>query len=338
LSRRKRNRLVLCIGLACCAVAAMIIFAQGLVERNLLRQATRVQSASAWTWYDWITNETVLVSQGNEVTNDTEVFNLRDGSSSRPPRTGTNANESIFPEDYLSPDKRNLCGSGVGSGQLIVNINGSVRRYEDVERILDRPGRFTRDSRYWITVRASGPKVCFNTISVTGVKSFEYTNIIANAHFAQPVVEGVLLNGDILVGELEGMPNPRTQITLSVYDLKRAIGVKILHIPLPRESVVFQTALSPSCRQLAFVTQDYSHMTGLDSLLERLHVSMVKHRLHLWVSDLEGHDLKCLGTQYVPLGYPEWPDAIQCLRWLPDGKSISFLTHSALWKMDTTIN
>jgi len=97
---------------------------------------------------------------------------------------------------------------------------------------------------------------------------------------------------------------------------------------------ISEVVLSPQGDRLAWRTQSWSDVKG--ALGDWL-AGLFRHRTRdmrttcaVWVSRLDGTDMRQLGSERLTRG--EEPDV---LRWLPDGKALSFTANQGLYSVPT---
>ncbi len=100
----------------------------------------------------------------------------------------------------------------------------------------------------------------------------------------------------------------------------------------PRAKTIEETKISPTGDRIAWLV-DAAHvdpvLARLRRLLPFLQTSVQPHQ-ELWVSRLDGTGMRVVG-QVPILGRNRKPPQVSDLRWLPDGKHLSFAYDDALW-------
>jgi len=101
-------------------------------------------------------------------------------------------------------------------------------------------------------------------------------------------------------------------------------------IPIPVEAELRECRLSPQGDRVAFLLY-VEQQTLLETILRRFLPTFTQpkqQRIELWISGLKG-DAHCLGVMRLP----DTPDISRpySMKWLPDGKRISYIYDNAIW-------
>jgi hypothetical protein len=103
-------------------------------------------------------------------------------------------------------------------------------------------------------------------------------------------------------------------------------------LSLPVGEKLNEVAFSPQGDRLAWFCTVQRTPSLFTWLLHRLHFSNIHTPLttELWISRMNGRERRLIGSVDVPLKSEDAPDN---LRWLTDGRKLSFVYRNALWKV-----
>ncbi|HLV79905.1 MAG TPA: hypothetical protein VKT32_06460 [Chthonomonadaceae bacterium] len=267
-----------------------------------------------------------------------EAFNTRNGSLLRGQSmivmAGNHREQCYLPlEAVLSPDKRWLLWSSLGtlSGPrwVAATLSGAEQRQwkpdsDPASQVAGLPGHalWMRDSRMWVELVY---RYANRNYTITRANVYELDDSSPIRKIAVQGLEDGLLAG--LTGDNEILmyypPDPigrhETPITEAHFSLvpltSATVTARDLTITIPTSMDIASVLLSPQGDRLAWILQ----RGGLDSPVYTL-----------YVSDGEGKGMRAIGSApYVQVGKRySWPGD---LRWLPDGKRVSFVYRNALY-------
>lgn len=323
-----------CSAPLCCAALVL-----GLVPRipehrgdlpNLTTQATRITAAKEWRWYDWESRSKVLVGRLNG-----DRLGLYEMGLTGRERQATYAWESvrsgkIASIDGLSPNKKWLHCIGYMAPTPVhefVSLAGSRTLYP---RDTMEQGAFSPDSRDWFYVHTDGGGILrFGELGVSQHRKMHEELVTLQSHHALPKITSVLGHRHVIVTEVGGAK----QLVLEEVDLESKKLVHTYSFQCPLGGALSDSTLSPSGTSVAFLqlSESQSVPGGAQSLNGSPTEPVI--RQSLWVGQLNGnHTLRCLGVIDVPNSsqFSE-SDTLAQIRWLPDGKRLSFLYKRALW-------
>jgi len=104
-------------------------------------------------------------------------------------------------------------------------------------------------------------------------------------------------------------------------------------LPIDFDSSLSQISLSPGGDRVALVSVtggDPMFPNWLTNIIPSIRKSRKPYKLALWVCGTDGKGLHELGCSAENV-HPFWPGNLLGLKWLPDGKSISFTYKNRLW-------
>jgi hypothetical protein len=291
----------------------------------LLEIATPIAPAQGWEWYDWRSSGKILFTRRGAKA-PLEDWDVRTGRTT--PISISPGSTDIIGDhiEGQSPDKRWV---NYAQGHEFRSIEGEKRFYPDVEEP-DRTGCWTPDSQSWRYVHQDYDHVlAFHRLSIVGAKS-KSTAVIgvpSDWNVGWPEIEGFALDGDAIIAEKATAMSPVTSFDLWEFDLRTKWYDRKISIPLPRAGEIGASALSPARDRIAFTLLMPPLDTAISQLMSRLRFPKHLPTEGLWIGTLDGKPPRCLGITNVKELWSEVGD----IRWLPDGKHLSFLMHDRLW-------
>lgn len=165
---------------------------------------------------------------------------------------------------------------------------------------------------------------------MTGPKRRTETTIAIGNDFDFAGIEGFTSDGHVIVSDFARRAT--TFRTLDLYECdpgtRRLVRKHVIR--LPWEGEVGASALEHSGRRIVFTLMSQPAANRYTRLLKPINIDMTHLSVSLWISGLDGEGLRCLGA--VPLESVAREDQdISDVKWLPDGKRVSFICHRSLW-------
>jgi len=335
--KRKRRWLAFALAVLLCTMG-VFLFLRG--SPGLLDHSTGVPIVKDVGWYDWLSKTEMLAITSGSLRGMIFRIDTRTGLVSE-----LNAHLSglsvvyAFTTDGLSPNKRWLhCKGAVGrvNTHEFFTLTGAHRNYVDGPYSKDEIGEFEGawgpDSRTWVYLHQEDASLRFGELTVEGPKRRREYRVNAGTEFHQPRIESVLRNGHVLVREGESRLNPQQTFRLFEYDLRGEKLVNKYAIALPFTVGVYGSALSPPGNRIAFLLETIDPPVGLSVWLNRLTRKPSGPVMSLWIANLDGSHLRLLGSEALRVDRINGEEAeIGCLRWLSDGKRLSFIFRDKLW-------
>ncbi len=256
-----------------------------------------VQDGTLWCW-----------GNGNVPTH----LDLKTGVAT--PILGFPASNSFLTVDApeFSPDGKWFLTSGNSPGQWTAySLNGKQKTWNKMQGISGNvTSIWLSDSRRWVEYNFDGAGTCWYLIhSLDGKETPVKKKTTA---FMYPI--GTLPGERIL-----GAVNTENDAEISQFDLstgKEKLGV--FRIPI---SSGFNSAfaVSPKGDRVAWFVTERHRITVMDQIKMFLHIQINGDKSSLWTAKIDGSGRKLIGVSQR-VGQPY----IQELKWMPDGKSLSF--------------
>ncbi len=150
---------------------------------------------------------------------------------------------------------------------------------------------------------------------------------------------GVTPDHRVVQSDAPAPPATATRITIATFGVypNRAL-VRSVSFPLPMTSQTKELELAPQGDRLAWLLID-SRRSPLVTMLVRLLPSLAarfppREGISVWVSRLDGTEMREIGFQQTRMTGKD-PNVATDLRWMPDGKHLSFLMNDALYSVPT---
>ena len=200
-------------------------------------------------------------------------------------------------------------------------------------------GRWEPDSRYIIGETMDGKEGVGRQMMIYDVllkRINETLPIIADDYFG--LENGVFVAPDRLVTMpddlyFDGGPAENEPLEIMEYTLNKTLHrIRRWSVTPPHDTSFQETRISPNGDRIAWLVYT-EHLdptlTALNRLLPFLK-SRSQPRLELWISRLDGTEMHILGRLTLSTKNAN-KLCVNDLRWLPDGKSLSFTYTDALW-------
>ncbi len=211
-----------------------------------------------------------------------------------------------------SPDGKWFLTSGYSPGQWTAySLTGQLKTWKTMPGISgNKTSVWLSDSKRWVEYTFDGAGTCWYLIhSFYGKENPLKRKTTA---FMYPIAT---LPGERILGAV----NTDKDAEISQFDLstgKEKLGV--FRIPI---SSGFNTsfAVSPKGDRVAWFVTEPHRMTLMDRIKTFLHITINGDKTSLWTAKIDGSDRKLIGvSQKVNQPY------VQELKWMPDGKYLSF--------------
>jgi hypothetical protein len=316
----------------CALIVTVLAIASGVVwlrEPRLLDRATRIMLMQNRQWYDWYSENELLVShRGNYWIKGLDKVKIPSGDISPIlPLASQFAASEVVDVVGLSPNKKWIVCHGFqgkSPSYEFFSLDGRKRSYEEE----GMKGCWTKNSGSWLS---SHPQLLIKQMTVEGTPRINEIDIKVDG---EPNILGTLPNGHILlvegaVGELSAT------VDLLECDLQQRTILRKISIPLPSQAYSDYIVLSPSGKQIVVELRMPKSQSWLSRLLDRLHIRSSSPSMSIWMGELDGQGLRPMGS-LDPAKSDTQEDYVSDIRWLPDGKHVSFVYRGILWVIPLT--
>lgn len=289
----------------------------------------------------WLSNDEILFSRFEGPQKHDRVIyrrNVKTGHEQRLPELTKAIDElggEVIDAENVSPDGRWLLRSARWQDCLLAEVDGLRHTiYPSITGDDYRSLIWTADSRYWLEIYVNGgtahnviwhdtqnPKLS-RKLPFSGKE--QYYGSIERILSSQQAVS-------IIRPENEEKP---PKVTVSEMSLEGKV-IREYPVAVPQGSNEFQTQVSPNGDRIAWQVTSYNLDTR-PRWVQRFFPFVPRRNediTELWISNLDGSDMRNLGHIITPR--PETSEEtipyMDSLKWLPDGKSLSFEYKDQLW-------
>jgi hypothetical protein len=239
-------------------------------------------------------------------------------------------------EFAISPDRRSLVW--IGSSYELLPL-GSSQQYHFGHPTATLNGTsgfipgvaWLPDSSGWLEIRGAIAASTLVGHKLSGSTSFSAT---LPPGLGMQRILGVTPNGEAIISRQRGAV---VDGFLAIDVAARPPRVRNLNVKLPPSDDVEDIVLSPQGDRLAWMTCNWSDFQSVVSeMLSSLSGNGLRGRTAsyaIWVSRLDGSEMRQLGSERCRHYGDLRPE---CVRWLPDGKSVSFVVNNGLYVVRAT--
>ena len=191
-------------------------------------------------------------------------------------------------------------------------------------------GAWGLDGRTWVYLHREDEYFRIGEFRFDGPKYRREHRMKGRDELIMPRIERMLINGNVLVRDQS--INSFEAFRLFEVDVCGRQPVKMHVVPLPFTAEVGDSAVSPTGDRIAFLLSTQHPPTGSTAIVSRFTHSRTGPTVSLCVSRLDGTRPRSLGSEELRVDRENGPEAeIGQLRWLPDGKRLSFVFRDTLW-------
>lgn len=303
---------------------------------DLRYRATRVASAEALDWYDWMSSDRLLAERRGPPIRLQSVNTRTQQSTELTGLSRSLAAASCRSVDGLSPDGKHLTATGwIGRVRTreIIDLGGRRNPYPDViaDEVAGDEGTWSADSSMWVLIRSGEATLEFGSQSAGDHKWIHTQKAVSPTTFDHAIALGALRNGRVLVTAIEGT-NETDTLDLYELDMLSKRLVKGWAVPMATRGTIQDVAFSPSSEEIAILSQDFSDSPFWSPVLARLLPGPPKARFSILVADVVRRRVRRIGSLTARLGgggsvaSPPFS-----LRWTPDAKRISYVLDNDIW-------
>lgn len=345
------------------AVGCSLRLVNLLRPRLLLDQSTRIASLGHEEWSNcfWLSDHQALLVgpvapfQNSEVVQVDVDKQTATPAQTLPPDIRLRLSDAL---SAVSPDGKWLVWSEWQQNNffhIAATLDGKrwLQWLVKCRDVLMGPPYWMRDSRHFVELYGGpssppGPLIIpqyallYSLTDTQDVQKIQLPGLSANDLPIGITSQGVIL---FPVGTLlwPGGAPPDTPLRHMTYlEYVLAAPIATIHkakLPLPDSIGIYDLAFSPRGDRLAQVLERREKASG-PSFWKRLLALLgqpPRTRLELWVMPLRGGAMQLIGTLYPDMREKRAPSVLwtdrwpSMLRWLPDGKHLSFVYKDALW-------
>jgi len=353
--------------LAATALAATLLVRQSPTLVDRADRVTDTYDWDSWNAYDWLPNSDLLIYQhpGGYV-----AKSIVDGAGHLRPTANRPIQQALKSElgvefRGIAPNLKSVLLSSGSSRNMLSPLRGAAQ--ESVSEIPHlREWRWLADSTGVVSIHVQGRRPIIKTYYVNRRRRIETVTPDLPAYSPlsgfrggslQPHVSGPGVPGHYAarwpapLAKLFGVTARNTAI-LTTWVSGQNTDVDLFEVSLKKNAKPLRThtvqidpgyrvdevVLSSTANRVLMRLYTSAPESGLHKLLERLGVLRRNQRTardEIWVSDLNGRNRRLVGSVPVRphgLGYESWVPME--LRWLPDGKRISFIYENGLYVIE----
>jgi len=319
-------------------------------ERSLLTRSAKTLPVDDYPrWYAWSSNKALLLEWG---VYDWTHYDCSTGKETQ--LEGLSARR-IGPggDIALSPDGKGLLehtsASDGNVGQVLFSAVDGKRHFEQPGST-EEPGveiGWLSDSQHWVELIGNlapiGDDVILERILIHPLDKPDQAQTLSLAPTSllgfmdrDGRLDFLTLEDRLIVSNChlynDAQPNQVHVVKLIATEPHLDISrTKTYQIVLPPNKAVWAVAYSPHGDKIAWLL-DTEHVSPIAAFMHRFLPSVkvqTDHATACWVCNLDGTDMRKIGS--IQTRPEDLESPLKQLRWLPDGKRLSFLYQDALW-------
>lgn len=321
----------------------------------LLTVASRVTTQGKYSGNDfaWISeNEYLCVSTDGQT-----ILRYRLSDGVRTPLTSPVDNLSQVANIEVSPNGEWVCWDKLTYANASFRsgiYNGSIRSYPYLSHLSDTHhrqlsgmagGRWEPDSSHLFSFGTLVVMSDKNRLTVQptvffsdGFEGGDSLNVPIEPAVVSELNETIMVTPNRLLGISQQDGPHKGPAELNEYKLDKTLHrTRTWLVKLPPHTMAWEGKIAPAGDRVAWlITTEY-----VDPALAALHrllppvKTYAQSRQELWISRLDGTGMQVLGQ--TPIGMKNGNQvSVADLRWLPDGRHLSFVYDDALWRVSTS--
>jgi len=328
--RPPRNRWIAGVGVVV-TLAVLISALWATRPHALLEHATRITEGTfhAYAWQP--PNTLALILQTDEL----ELRDMTNGQRTLG-AVGTGATGTKLWR--ASPDGRHLLAFERSGVFWVLERRELIQHRTDFESwdagAMPPAGVWLPDSRRWLAWTPGHSKQPLRLYSFDAPHG---TPVSVPAPEAMTGLIGVTPDNLVVQTDAPFPPATAKKITLATFGIyPNRTGVRTVPVPLPVTAQIHDLELAPRGDRLAWLLVDARRTTFITMLI-RLVPSLSGHfppteGISVWISRLDGTEMQEIGFQQTHASGKNTNVATD-LRWMPDGKHLSFLMDNSLYSV-----